>query len=179
MKKKLNTENITNELEGASLFFTRPASPLSDETALIEKQPSPVIESPAPVQPQISNESTEITKKPETIKQEQSKRRDTTTPRYHDTTVSRYHDTTIPHIHGVTIDTVRKAVKEFGKEAATHRFTEAEKKGVADLIYTYKNQGIKTSENEIARISINFVMEDFRVNGENSVLYKIIKALNE
>jgi len=93
--------------------------------------------------------------------------------------VSRHHDTTVPDIHGVAIESVRKAVKEFGKEAATHRFTEAEKKGVADLIYTYKNQGIKTSENEIARISINFVMEDYKVNGENSVLYKIIEALNK
>ena len=74
---------------------------------------------------------------------------------------------------------VRKAVKEFGKEAATHRFTVAEKREVADIIYTYKNQGIKTSENEITRIAVNFIMEDYRENGKNSVLHKILEALNE
>ena len=117
--------------------------------------------------------------KPKTKKVEQPSNRNTTTPRNHDTTVSRYHDTTQPLIHGVVIETVRKAVKEFGKEAATHRFTEAEKREIADLIYTYKNRGIKTSENEITRISVNFIMQDYKENGENSVLHKILKALNE
>ena len=45
---------------------------------------------------------------------------DTMQPRNHDTVVSRYHDT--------TIETVRKAVKVLGKEAATHRFTIEEKR---------------------------------------------------
>ena len=99
------------------------------------------------------------------------KKHDIMTPRYHDTTVSRYHETIVPII--------RKAVKEFGKEAATHRFTLAEKKSIADIIYTYKNQGVKTSENEIARIAVNFVIEDFKENGETSVLDTILKALRE
>lgn len=96
---------------------------------------------------------------------------DTMTPRYHDTTVSRYQET--------IYEVVRKAVKEFGKEAATHRFTMDEKRAVADIIYTYKNNGVKTSENEIARISVNYIIEDYRENGENSILHKILKALNE
>lgn len=100
-------------------------------------------------------------------------------PSYRDTTVPRYQDTMTPRVHGVIVEIVRKAVKEFGKEAATHRFTEAEKKEIGDLIYTYKNQGIKTSENEITRIAVNFIFEDYRENGENSVLSKILKALNE
>jgi hypothetical protein len=112
-------------------------------------------------------------------KVEQSRNRDTTTPSNHDTTVSRYQDTTTPQVYGVAIELIRKAVKEFGKEAATHRFTEAEKKEIADLLYTYKNRGIKTSENEIARIAVNFVVEDYKVNGENSVLHKLLKALRE
>ena len=97
--------------------------------------------------------------------------RDTTTPRNHDTTVSRYHDT--------IIEVVRKAVKELGKEAATHRFTLKEKKAIASIIYTYKSRSIKTSENEIARIAINFVVEDYHENGKTSILHKVLKALNE
>ena len=96
--------------------------------------------------------------------------RGTVTPRNHETTVSRYHDT--------IIELVRKAVKEFGKEAATHRFTQMEKKTIVDIIYAYKNRGIRTSENEITRIAVNFIIEDYRENGKNSVLDKALRALN-
>jgi hypothetical protein len=109
--------------------------------------------------------------KPKIKKVEQPIKRDTTTPSHHDTTVSRYHDT--------IVEMVRKSVKEFGKEAATHRFTQAEKRAVADIIYTYKNNGIQTSENQIARISVNFIIEDYRENGANSILHKILEVLNE
>jgi hypothetical protein len=97
--------------------------------------------------------------------------RDTTTPRYHDTTVSRYHET--------IIELVRKAVKKLGKEAATHRFTQDEKKAIAEVIFTYKNRGVRTSENEITRIAVNFIIQDYKENGEESVLDKSLKALNE
>src|ERR1700690_701551 len=64
-------------------------------------------------------------------------------PRYHDTTipsmVSRHHDTTIPSMvsrpHDTIIELIRSAVKTFGKEAATHRFTPDEKKAIADIVY--------------------------------------------
>lgn len=95
---------------------------------------------------------------------------DTMTPSNHDTVIPRYHDE--------MVEIVRKAVKEFGKEAATHRFTPDEKRGLADIIYTYQNSGIRTSENEITRIAVNFLMQDYKVNGENSILDKILKALN-
>ncbi len=117
--------------------------------------------------------------KVEPVKIEKSKTNKTEQPSNRDTMVSRYQDTTTPQINGVLIEQIRKAVKEIGKEAATHRFTVAEKKEIADLIYTYKNSGIKTSENEIARVAVNFVVEDYKVNGENSVLHKILKAVNE
>lgn len=101
----------------------------------------------------------------------EASKRDTVIPRYHDTMVPRYHDTMVQKI--------RAAVKQFGKEAATHRFTPAEKKAVADLIYTYKLQGIRTSENEVARIAIHALIEDYQKNGEESTLDKVLKALNE
>jgi len=122
-------------------------------------------------EPSVQKVEPEKIEKPKTKKVEQPSNGDTTTPRNHDTAVSRYHET--------IIETVRKAVKEFGKEAATHRFTLEEKRAVADIIYTYKTQGIKTSENEISRISVNFIIEDYRENGENSILHKILEALNE
>jgi len=135
--------------------------------------------SPPSAAPLVQKKPTEKIRKPKAPKSEQPSNRDTMTPRNQDTTVSRYQDLMTPRVHGVEIELVRKAVKEFGKEAATHRFTEAEKKEIADLIYTYRNRSIKTSENEITRIAVNFVMEDYKENGENSVLHKILEALNE
>jgi hypothetical protein len=134
---------------------------------------------PPSTNPPVKKIEPEKIEKPKPRKIEQPSNRDTMIPSNHDTTVSRYQDTTTLQVYGVAIELIRKAVKEFGKEAATHRFTEAEKKEIADLLYTYKNRGIKTSENEIARIAVNFVVEDYKVNGENSVLHKLLKALRE
>ena len=109
----------------------------------------------------------------------QPKNRDTTIPRHHDTTTPRNHDTTVSRYHDTIIETVRKAVKEMGKEAATHRFTQEEKSTLAGIIYAYKGQGLKTSENEITRVAINFIISDYKANGENSVLDRALKALNK
>ena len=109
------------------------------------------------------------TKKPVKATKKPSNHDHATQPRNHDTTVSRYHDT--------IIELVRKAVKELGKEAATHRFTMEEKKTIADIIYSYKNRGIRTSENEVTRIAVNFIINDYKENGENSILDKMIKGI--
>ena len=97
--------------------------------------------------------------------------RDITTPRDHDTTVSRYHDT--------TIEAIRRVVKEVGKEAATHRFTAQEKQSIAEIVYDYKGSGVRTSENEIARIAINWLIHDYHQDRKNSVLELVLRALNE
>ena len=154
-------------------------SGLADSPFFAPAQPKVEPITPPSADPPVEKVEPVKVEKPKIKKVEQSSNRDTTTPSNHDTTVSRYQDTTTPQVYGVAIELIRKAVKEFGKEAATHRFTEAEKKEIADLLYTYKNRGIKTSENEIARIAVNFVVEDYKVNGENSVLHKLLKALRE
>jgi hypothetical protein len=128
-------------------------------------QPQPIEETP------LLPKETKPKSVPAKEKRLKPSNRDTTIPRNHDTMVSRYHDT--------IIELVRRALKELGKEAATHRFTQEEKRSIADIIYTYKNQGVRTSENEIARIAVNFIVEDYKENGINSVLDKVLKALNE
>ena len=110
---------------------------------------------------------------------EQNSFKETKWPRYHDTMPPRNHDTVVSSNHDTMVEIVRMAVKELGKEAATHRFTVEEKKAVLDLIYSYKGSGIKTSENEVARIAINYILEDYKQNGQNSILDKVLKALNE
>jgi hypothetical protein len=149
-----------------SPFFMTPQKPIEPVT-------------PPSAEPPVQIEPAAKVKEPKAKKLEQPSNRDTTIPRNHGTMIPSNHASMQPSIHGVSIDVVRKAVKEFGKEAATHRFTEAEKKEIAHLIYTYKNTGIRTSENEVTRIAVNFIIGDYKENGENSVLHKILEALNE
>jgi hypothetical protein len=127
-------------------------------------------------------------KDPPTNKTEfQPNNRDTTIPRNHETmkprnhepTVSRYHDTMVSRHYETTVEAIRKAVKEFGKEAATYRFTPEEKEAITDIVYAYKQRGIKTSENEITRIGVNFILQDHRENNKKSILDLVIKALNQ
>jgi hypothetical protein len=100
---------------------------------------------------------------------------DTVIPRHHDTVKP----TKIPRHHDMMVASIRHAVKGIGKEAATHRFTLEEKKAIADIVFTYKMNGTKTSENEVARIAINFIVADYKDNGKNSVLEKVLQALND
>ena len=100
-----------------------------------------------------------------------------------DTVVSRHHDTVIPRDHDTMEDDnlvqVRNAVKQLGKEAATYRFTTAEKSLLAELIFNYRKLGVRTSENEIARIAINYLLLDYKQNGEFSVLHQILMTLHQ
>ena len=95
----------------------------------------------------------------------------TTIPSNHDTVVPRHHDSTV-------IEEVRKALRMFGKEAATHRFTLEEKQTIAEIIFAFRQKNLRTSENEITRIAINWLMLDYKRNKENSILHQALLALN-
>jgi hypothetical protein len=167
MKKKLNIDGVTNELRGGSAFFPsykKQPPPADTPSHVSEEAPS---KHPAPSTSPILKAR---------VKQETS--RDTVIPRHHDTTVSSHHDTMTPHQGKDIFEVVRRAVKQIGKEAATHRFTVDEKNHLADIEYMYKRQGIKTSENEITRIAINYFAEDYKEHGEKSLLAQILKCLN-
>ncbi len=90
----------------------------------------------------------------------------------------RYHDADVPKPDEDVVETVRSAVKHFGKEPATQRLTTAEKQSLEDIEYTYKKRGIRTSGNEIIRIALNSVLLDYKRNGESSLLAKVLKRLN-
>ena len=96
-----------------------------------------------------------------------------------DSVVSRYHGSLIPPHEDATIESIRKAVKEFGKEAATHRFTSTEKRAIANIIHNLNMQGIRTTENTIARIAINFIIDEFNQRGKDSLLGLVLQALNK
>jgi len=161
MKKRLDTSGVMNELRGQSVFF-----------------PSTTQE---PVQQQEANLPTSPPDD-ELQQQEQPKTHDTVIPRYHetnvDTTIPSNHDTMIPTTEDEMLEAVRKAVKQVGKEAATQRLTLEEKNALKAIEFTYGQQGIITSGNEIIRIGMNYALKDYQKNGENSILAKVLKRLN-
>ncbi len=76
-----------------------------------------------------------------------------------------------------TIESIRKVVKVPGKEVSFTRLTPEEKAQIADIVYTYKRQGQKTTENEINRIALNFLLDDYHKQGPDSVLAQVLAAL--
>lgn len=104
---------------------------------------------------------------------------DTTIPRYHDTVVSRDHDTTTPAIKATEIEVIRHAVKKVGREGGTLRFSEEEKNLINQAVFNYvRDHNIRTSGNEIARIAVNFIFQEYKKNGINSILHKVLVALH-
>ena len=88
------------------------------------------------------------------------------------------HDTMPPRYHDTTVEPIRRAVKALGKEAATHRFTATEKEAIAEIVYACKRQGLRTTENEITRVAVNFIVHDYQANGKDSLLVRVLLALN-
>lgn len=158
-----------------SPFFTKPANAVTPPPPTITN--TATITDEHPIEKTSKKISSLHISKPKTSIRLQQ--RDATIPRNHATVVPRHHNTMVSSNQDTMIEVVRKAVKEMGKEAATHRFTVDEKRAVLDLIYSYKGMGLKTSENEVARIAINYILEDYKQNGRMSILDKVLKALNE
>jgi len=77
------------------------------------------------------------------------------------------------------VDRIRRNVRENGKEATTHRLSVRERKSLLEIVYHYKLQGIRTNENEIARISLNFLIQDYKERKQHSLLARVIAALND
>lgn len=76
------------------------------------------------------------------------------------------------------VEHIRKTLKRVGKDVTFVRLTPEEKTQLGDIIYTYKKQGIRTSENEVGRIGLNYLVEDYKTNGDSSVLAKVLAALH-
>ena len=154
-KKNLNADGLLNELKGGSSFFpVRHPEPSQQEHYSSVSQP-------VPATPQGKKEH-----------------RDTVIPRHHDTMTPSNHTTMISLTEEGILEAVRKAVKQVGKEAATQRLTLEEKQNLKTIEYTYMQQGILTSSNEIIRIATNYVVRDHQKNGEKSILAKVLRQLN-
>jgi len=77
------------------------------------------------------------------------------------------------------IEAIRRVVKQTGREVSFVRLSPAEKAQLADVAYAFKRQGRKTSETEIHRIAVNFILADHTAHGDASILARILAALQD
>ena len=49
---------------------------------------------------------------------------------------------------------------------------------IAEIVYACKRQGLRTTENEITRVAVNFIVHDYQANGKDSLLVRVLLALN-
>jgi hypothetical protein len=75
------------------------------------------------------------------------------------------------------VELIRKTIKVPGREVAFIRTTPSEKARLADVAYTFKRDGKRISETDVARIGLNYVLEDFARRGDASMLARVIAAL--
>ena len=150
MRKQLPTDGIANELAGSSVFFQpapavrQPVEPAPDHADGIEVEPlvaaMPLTNPPTMVAP--SPPGNHATPPPPDQPGMAAASAALTEP--------------------VMFEDVRKAVRQIGKEAATHRFTADEKRPTTEIVYTRARQGTHTSHNVIARIAVNGLLLEHR-----------------
>ena len=179
-KKVLNTASVINELKGQSAFFRR--EPLRDSPA---EQSEPQFQKP------VTKESNKTLRKTKTNNKAQepdlqaevllhglTQELESNNLGLHDSThVSMQADN-----QDDIIETIRKTVKQVGAKTLFIRLTPEEKHVLTSIVFTfnelYRGEGRKTSENEIGRIALKFLLEDYKTTGEQSILAKVLAALN-
>lgn len=203
-KKQLDENTIANELKGSSLFFQReaatslPPTPSNDPASRVvdavespqERQrdtfPSSDVESPHN-EPQSQNGPTRTRERSgdsndvppgarpsESIKTGMNTSTDASS---NATMLARELALEADGDHAHLIETIRKRVKSVGKEVSYLRLTLPEKAELDEIVYMFKRQGVKTSENEINRIALNLMLADFKTNGQASLVARVIDAL--
>ena len=88
------------------------------------------------------------------------------------------HATMQPDKQDDVVEYIRQAVRQIGKEAGTYRITREEKKALMEICYSFRLGGIRTSENEITRIAINYLIRDHKSNPKDSILERVIEAIH-
>ena len=157
MSKKLNSDTILNELKGGSAFFPS-YSQKQEEAEPVQPLVEPVISSPLPI----------AQKQTEKKKVERQVNKASSLVSYNASMLA----------DEATIELIRKTVKKIGKDVTFIRLTSEEKNQLGDIVYTYKREGVRTSENEIGRIGLNYLLSDYKTNDKTSILARVIEALN-
>ena len=182
-KKVLNTQPVINELRGQSVFFKQAAPSQSGSD---EKKPNAEnkTHTKSNIQPPINVEKSSRKPIPNQASSPiylPAKKKNDTVDRSESNHAS-IDASTLAYVQDDIVETVRKTVKQVGRDTLYVRLTADEKHQVASVVYAlnevYRGESRKTSENEIGRIGVNFLLEDHKVNGKQSVLARVLAALH-
>ena len=150
-KKQINTQAITDELAGASLFFSKP-----------NKTPPPV------VRPEKT-----LSKSPE----ETAAEKPINKPAIQHLKKDVNHDVMTSSIDKSTLREWRDTIENTETHNSSLRLTNEENYAIEDLIKELRrNLKIKTSLNEVGRLGLLYIIHDFKLNREKSLVYKVKKS---
>jgi len=76
------------------------------------------------------------------------------------------------------IAAIAALVTEKGKDTTYVRLTQPEKQSLLDVVYTYRRQSVQLTENDVVRVAIAALLDDYKANGANSLLVNVIRAMN-
>jgi hypothetical protein len=167
-KKQLNTLAISNELEGgASLFFAKhpvPPLPIIKHEKTRQKTKTPAKTVP-------KNTAKEV--RGGQISQQQPEDFALT----HEGMNGVNHDVTTSPLHEVTFRVWKDLIENTETHNSSLRLTNEENYAVEDMINELKRSlKIKTSLNEVARLGLLYIIRDFTLNREKSLVYKVKKS---
>ena len=169
MKKKIDISSVASSLRGESVFFpTKNSKPVPEQAGEpIENKEDARL----PAKKETNNViHTQVSKTASLQTSNQTSLQASTDASKHASTLA---------IPPDIIEIIRKIVKTPAKEEVIYvRVSKEEKNQLRDIEYTYGRQGIDTSANELGRIAVNFLIADYKANGENSILAKVLTALH-
>ena len=169
MKKPLDAATIVNELRGQSAFFPTKAPLPVPEHSGEPREKKAFARLPAHQQTEKEAEQ-HVSNSANIQTSNHTSLQDSIDASEHASTLA---------IKPDIIEIIRKIVKTPAKEEVLYvRLTKEEKQQLGDIEYTYDRQDIDTSANELGRIAVNFLIADYKANGENSILAKVLTALH-
>jgi hypothetical protein len=159
----------TNQLAaGSTAEDAGPAATTTEAVASPTSRPTDGLDTASPPDAPVPSES---------VPRRTTRRSPAPTTTAQDVTLASTLASTTAITDGDAIEAIRKVVKVPGREVSFVRLTPEEKAQLVDVIYTYKRQGMKTTETEINRIALNYLLHDYREHGEHSVLARVLAAL--
>ena len=86
-------------------------------------------------------------------------------------------DVMTPSLHDVNLRAWKDIIENTETHNSSLRLTTAEGEHIEDVITDLKRKyKIKTSLNEVARLGLLHIVQDFKKNGEDSLVYKVKKS---
>jgi hypothetical protein len=186
MSKKIQTDEIANELANGSLFFgphARPVTSDSDEThdsttppaRPVSRRTMPTIASSSASAPASTSDSSPASSQASTPAISRDSNSASTTA----SEQARKLASTLASSADLA-DAIYRVVKKTGKHVAYVRTTEREKAGLTAVLDSIaENHGYKVTETELIRIAICSLLADYAEKGSDSLLMRVVTDLKD